>query len=103
MAADATIEIVFALPGRQRVVRLGLPATGLTATEAVERSGLLDEFPELRERPLVLGVFGKVCTPDHPLRERDRVEIYRPLRLNPREQRRERAATASRAGKGRKR
>jgi putative ubiquitin-RnfH superfamily antitoxin RatB of RatAB toxin-antitoxin module len=61
----------------------------------------LDEFPELRERPLVLGIYGMGCTPDCPLRDRDRVEIYRPLRVDPRAQRRERAANAAR--KGRKR
>ena len=102
MGDEATIEIVYALPERQRVVRLVLPASGLTAAAAVEQSGLLDEFPELRERPLVLGIFGTVCVPEHALRDRDRVEIYRPLRVDPREQRRERAAQAARST-GRKR
>jgi len=95
------VEVVYALPDRQRVVTLALPATGLTAQAAVEHSGLLDEFPELRDRPLVLGIYGTVCAPDCPLRDRDRVEIYRPLRVDPRAQRRERAANAAR--KGRKR
>ncbi|MGB7740677.1 MAG: RnfH family protein [Steroidobacteraceae bacterium] len=102
MGEGATkVEVVYALPDRQRVVTLALPATGLTAQAAVEHSGLLDEFPELRNRPLVLGIYGTVCAPDCPLRDRDRVEIYRPLRVDPRAQRRERAATAAR--KGRKR
>jgi uncharacterized protein len=93
------VEVVYALPGRQRLVTLALPDTGLTALAAVERSGLLAEFPELRERPLVLGVFGAVCPADQVLRDRDRVEIYRPLRVDPRAQRRERAAGRAR-GKG---
>ena len=96
MDGEATIEVVYALPGRQRVVRLPLPDAGLTAAAAVEQSGLLDEFPELRERPLVLGIFGTVCAPERSLRDRDRVEIYRPLRVDPREQRRARAATTAR-------
>ncbi len=96
MGDDATIEIVYALPERQRIVRLQLPATGITAAAAVEQSGLLDEFPELRERPLVLGIFGTVCAPEHFLRDRDRVEIYRPLLVDPREQRRARAAKTAR-------
>ncbi len=102
MGGEATIEVVYALPERQRVVRLPLPATGLTAAAAVEQSGLLDEFPELRERPLVLGIFGTVCAPERALRVSDRVEIYRPLRVDPREQRRERAAKTARST-GRKR
>jgi hypothetical protein len=102
VSADATIEIVYALPDRQRVVRLSLPASGLTVAAAVECSGLLDEFPELRERPLVLGIHGAVCAPEQALRDRDRVEIYRPLRVDPREQRRARAAKTARST-GRKR
>ena len=95
------VEVVYALPDRQRIVTLALPETGLTARAAVERSGLLDEFPDLRDRPLVLGIYGTVCLPDRPLRDRDRVEIYRPLQVDPRTQRRERAARAVRQGRKR--
>jgi putative ubiquitin-RnfH superfamily antitoxin RatB of RatAB toxin-antitoxin module len=97
----AKVEVVYALPERQRVVTLALPETGLTAQAAVEQSGLLEEFPELRDRPLVLGIYGSVCAPDRPLRDRDRVEIYRPLRVDPRAQRRERAASTARQGRKR--
>jgi uncharacterized protein len=92
----ATVEVVYALPDRQRVVELDLPVDGLTAAQAVERSGLLREFPDLAEGPLVLGIFGVVCDASRPLRKGDRVEIYRPLRHDPRAMRRERAAAASR-------
>ena len=95
------VEVVYALPDRQRIVTLALPETGLTAQAAVERSGLLDEFPNLRDRPLVLGIYGTVCLPDRPLRDRDRVEIYRPLQVDPRTQRRERATHAVRQGRKR--
>jgi uncharacterized protein len=94
------IEVVYALPERQRVVTLPLPATGLTAQAAVEQSGLLDEFPELLAQPLVLGVYGTVCAGDSVLRDRDRVEIYRPLRVDPRAQRRQRAAAQPGGKKG---
>jgi putative ubiquitin-RnfH superfamily antitoxin RatB of RatAB toxin-antitoxin module len=97
----AQVEVVYALPDRQRVVTLALPQTGLTAQAAVEHSGLLDEFPELRGRPLVLGIYGTVCAPDRSLGDRDRVEVYRPLRVDPRAQRRERAANAARQGRKR--
>ena len=97
----AKVEVVYALPERQRVVTLAMPEAGLTAQAAFQLSGLLDEFPELRDQPLVLGIYGTVCAPDRVLRDRDRVEVYRPLRVDPRAQRRERAANAAR--KGRKR
>ena len=97
----AGIEVVYALPDRQDVVTMALPPEGLTALEACERSGLLDVHAELRTRPLVLGIFGKVCAPEHPLRSGDRVEIYRPLKINPRESRRGRAAQTASRGKRR--
>lgn len=87
----ASVEVVYALPDRQTVLRLPLPASGMTAREAVERSGMLDRFPELRGQPWVLGVYGTACDGDRPLQDRDRVEIYRPLRVDPRAQRRNRA------------
>jgi uncharacterized protein len=87
-----SVDVVYALPDRQRVVTVSMPAGGLTAQAAVEHSGLLDEFPELREQPLALGVYGTACAGDRALRDRDRVEIYRPLRVDPRTQRRQRAA-----------
>jgi putative ubiquitin-RnfH superfamily antitoxin RatB of RatAB toxin-antitoxin module len=85
------VAVAYALPDRQAVVTLALPAAGLTALQAVEISGLLEQFPELRERPLTLGVYGVACAHDRPLRNRDRVEIYRPLKVDPRTQRRQRA------------
>jgi uncharacterized protein len=97
----ATVEVACALPERQRVVELELPPEGLTAAQAVERSGLLAHFPEIRERPLVLGIFGTVCEPERGLHPGDRVEIYRPLRHDPRASRRDRAATAPRKGRRR--
>ncbi|HET9693365.1 MAG TPA: RnfH family protein [Steroidobacteraceae bacterium] len=88
------VEVVCALPDQQCVVELGLPAEGLTAAQAVERSGLLQQFPDLSAHGPVLGIFGAVCEPSRPLRDGDRVEIYRPLKHDPRELRRERAAAA---------
>ncbi|HEX6572910.1 MAG TPA: RnfH family protein [Steroidobacteraceae bacterium] len=89
------VEVVYALPDRQRVVTLDFPVEGLTAAQAVERSGLLLEFPQIADHPLVLGIYGTVCAPEHALRAGDRVEILRPLRHDPREARRERAAASS--------
>lgn len=102
---EATVEVVYARPGLQRVVRVPY-AAGLTAGQAVEAAGLMQEVPELAASEPALGVFGQVVPPGHPLRPDDRVEIYRPLRIDPREARRRRvaegrAAAQSRPGRGR--
>jgi len=100
-AAAGKVEVVYALPRRQCVIELPLSPAGVTAREAVERSGLLAEFPELATQPLVLGIYGAVCDGERPLRDGDRVEIYRPLKQDPRALRRERAAAAPRKGRRR--
>ena len=84
------VEVVYATPDVQRAVRVGL-TPGLTAGRAVRESGLLDEFPEIAERPLVLGVFGERVAERRVLAAGDRVEICRPLKRDPRDRRRERA------------
>jgi putative ubiquitin-RnfH superfamily antitoxin RatB of RatAB toxin-antitoxin module len=92
------IEVAYALPERQRVVWLALPEQGLTAGEAFERSGLRQEFPELLDQVPVLGIHGVPCAPDRGLRDGDRVEVYRPLRSDPRVRRRQQVAATPRKG-----
>jgi putative ubiquitin-RnfH superfamily antitoxin RatB of RatAB toxin-antitoxin module len=93
--------VAYALPGRQYVIELPLLPAGLTARAAVEHSGLLAEFPELAMQPMVLGIYGAVCDGERQLRDGDRVEIYRPLKQDPRALRRERAANTPRKGRRR--
>lgn len=64
----------------------------MSAEQAVRASGLLEEFPELAGQALALGVFGRTVDGRHVLRAGDRVEIYRPLKIDPREARRRAAA-----------
>jgi putative ubiquitin-RnfH superfamily antitoxin RatB of RatAB toxin-antitoxin module len=87
---DAWVEVVFALRDVQRVVRVAFEP-GLTAERAVQRSKLADEFPALRECPLHLGVYGEPVAADRLLSPGERVEICRPLKRDPRDQRRSRA------------
>jgi len=91
------VEIVYALPERQRVVSLPL-RDGMTALEAVEASGLLAEFPGLEGTTLPLGIHGRRVEGWQPLRAGDRVEIYRPLGFDPRAARR-RAAQVGTQGR----
>jgi putative ubiquitin-RnfH superfamily antitoxin RatB of RatAB toxin-antitoxin module len=85
------VEVAYAKPERQRVVRLAL-APGLSAIDAVRASGILSECPELDEGRLALGIYGRKVEPGHLLESGDRVEIYRPLSADPRETRRRLAA-----------
>jgi len=88
------IWVVYALPDRQSVQELQLPEPA-TVAEAVARSGLLQQFPELGDRPLACAIFGRAVADSHLLRADDRVEILRPLQVDPKESRR-RAAARSR-------
>jgi putative ubiquitin-RnfH superfamily antitoxin RatB of RatAB toxin-antitoxin module len=82
------IEVVYAEPGVQRIVRVTY-TPGLTAEQAVNASGFLEEFPAIASRELVLGVFGVRVAGNRPLEPGDRVEICRPLSRDPRERRRD--------------
>src|SRR5688500_12626382 len=73
------IEVVYALPEKQVVQRINLP-DGTTAEQAVKMSGILRQFPEIDLLQNKLGIYGKLIKPATILRDRDRVEIYRPLR-----------------------
>ena len=85
------VWVVYALPDRQSVQELQLPEPA-TVAEAVARSGLLQQFPELGDRPLACAIFGRVVADSHLLRADDRVEILRPLQVDPKESRRRAAA-----------
>lgn len=100
--AETRIEVAYARPDRQRVVELPWQE-GMTATQAVEASGLAREFPEIVERPLELGIFGRRIDAHRVLVAGDRVEIYRPLPDDPKERRRRRAAETGAARRGRSR
>ncbi len=85
------VEVAYAKPEQQEIVALKLPE-GTTTEQAILASGLLNRFPEIDETDLKVGIFGSVCKLDQPLRQGDRVEIYRPLIHDPKEARRQRAA-----------
>ena len=93
------VEVVYALPQRQEIFSLSLPA-GSTAREAVAASGVLAKFPEIDLAKNKLGVFARLVRPDAELRDRDRVEIYRPLLADPKEVRKKRAAEGKSMKKG---
>jgi len=87
------VEVGYALPDHQRLVRLDY--TPMTAEQAIERSGILEEFPEIDLAENPIGIFGSRVRPSHRLKPGDRVEIYRPLVMSPKQARRLRAAKDS--------
>lgn len=82
------VEVVYALPEEQRIVRVPYRAA-LTAGQAVRESGLLEVFPSIARQPLVLGCFGREISSSQAVAPGDRIEISRPLIRDPRELRRE--------------
>ncbi len=94
MARDADagfrVEVAYARPDEQVIVTV-VATPGMTVREAIERSGILARFPEIDPARLDVGIFSKPVELDRPLRDGDRVEIYRPLLVDPKEVRKRRA------------
>ena len=89
-AARLQVTVAYAPAAREVVeVALQLPA-GATVQTAIDASGLRQRFADIDLAPGSVGVWGRKAPLDQPLREADRVEIWRPLRVDPKLARRER-------------
>lgn len=86
------VEVAFARPDKQKIIALNVEE-GTTAVDAVRRSGIVTVFPEIDPDTNNMGIFGKAIKnpASHELRNGDRVEIYRPLRIDPKQARLNRA------------
>ena len=94
-----SIEVVYPLLEKQDIFSVRLPA-GTTVRQAIEASGVLQKYPEIDIAKNKIGVFAKLAKLDALLRNRDRVEIYRPLIADPKEVRKQRAAEGKVMKKG---
>lgn len=90
MSDNIDIEVVYALAHEQTLLKQCVPA-GTTVTEAIKLCGILEKYPEIDLAGNKLGIFGKLAKADTVLRDKDRIEIYRPLIADPKEVRRKRA------------
>jgi putative ubiquitin-RnfH superfamily antitoxin RatB of RatAB toxin-antitoxin module len=99
MADSIHIEVVYALAERQDAIPLTV-ADGTTLRQAVEASGLPAKYPDIDLAKGKFGIYSKLAKPDTVLRDRDRVEIYRPLIADPKEVRKQRAAEGKVMKKG---
>ena len=85
------VEVAYASLQRQVLIACEVAAAA-TLGEAIRASGVLQQCPEINLTQSRVGVFGRLKTLEAPLRAGDRVEIYRPLQVDPKEVRRQRAA-----------
>ncbi len=84
------IEVAYATPDRQVLLSLSVPQ-GTTVAEGIELSAIRDKFSGINMDLTSVGIFSQKVSLDKILQEGDRIEIYRPLRADPRETRRQRA------------
>lgn len=95
-----TIEVALAFPEEQHLTKVSIPK-GMSMQEAIQKSGIFDMFAEVpqdvRDLQHGVGIFGKeVKQPDeYELKAGDRIEIYRPLTIDPKQARIDRSKKAS--------
>jgi hypothetical protein len=97
--ANINVEVMYALPTQQPLLRVRL-SDGATVDDAIRASGVLDAFPEIDLAKNKIGIFSKLVKLDETVRDKDRVEIYRPLIADPKEVRRKRAEEGKVTKKG---
>lgn len=81
------VEVVFALPQRQELIEVAVEE-GATVADVIRISRLSEAFPHEDLTALQAGIWGKPVARDQRVREGDRVELYRPLEIDPKEARR---------------
>ena len=99
MAEPVVVEVVYATPEEQRLCRVDVPE-GASVAAAIAASGLIEEFG-LNEETLEAGIWSRRVALDTQVKRGDRIEIYRPLKIDPKLARRKRAAANKPPRKGR--
>lgn len=94
MMAMFQIEVVYALPDVQTIKKINV-SEGCTVKEALIFSEILDQFPEIDLETSKLGIFSKLVQLSTLVQPSDRIEIYRPLIIDPKNARRQRAKIKS--------
>ena len=93
------VEVAYALPDEQILLLIQVQK-GAEIKEVITQSKILEDYPELELDKLDVGIFGKMVKLNQKVRDRDRIEIYRPLIADPKEVRKRRAAEGKRLKKG---
>jgi uncharacterized protein len=97
MSGLLSIEVCYALPDGQTLIPVELPE-GATAQQALDASGILQRYPQIDLARQKVGVFGKLKPLDTVLADHDRVEIYRPLIVDPKAARQRRVEKTRKEG-----
>jgi putative ubiquitin-RnfH superfamily antitoxin RatB of RatAB toxin-antitoxin module len=97
MSGRLSIEVCYALPDGQTLIPIELPE-GATVQQALDASGILQRFPQIDLTQQKVGVFGKLKSLDTALVDHDRVEIYRPLIVDPKAARQRRVEKTRKEG-----
>ncbi|MGG1943305.1 RnfH family protein [Trinickia sp. NRRL B-1857] len=97
MSATLSIEVCYARADAQTLIAVTMPA-GATVRDAIDASDIARQHPEIDLSAAKIGVFGKLASLDTPLADHDRVEIYRPLIVDPKLARQRRVEKTRRAG-----
>ena len=79
---EIIVEVVYASKDEQALLAVKL-SPGSLAEDAIKASGILEKFPELNLAKIKIGVFSKSIALNYILQDGDRIEIYRPLTIDP--------------------
>ncbi len=93
--ANVALQVCYVCTERQLLLDC-MVEPGTTIQQAIERSGIVAQAPEIDISVWRVGIYGKVKSLDTVVREHDRIEIYRPLIADPKESRRRRANKSER-------
>ncbi|MEE9304366.1 MAG: RnfH family protein [Thiotrichaceae bacterium] len=99
MSSQIQVEVVYGLADEQTLLSFQVDE-GITVESAIEQSGVLKEYPDIDLTKNKVGLFGKLTKLTQTLRDKDRIEIYRPLIADPKEVRKKRAAEGKKMAKG---
>ena len=93
------VEVIYALPDEQTLFNVVLTDEA-TVKEVILKSKILEEYSDLDIDSMDIGLFGKATKMDQVVRDKDRIEIYRPLIADPKEVRKRKAAEGKKLKKG---
>ena len=85
------IEVAYALRHKQTLLNIEVDDNA-SVEDAIQQSNILKKYPEINLKKNKVGIFGRITALDVKLREKDRVDIYRPLIADPKEVRKQRVA-----------
>ncbi|QLE78592.1 RnfH family protein [Francisella sp. Scap27] len=81
------VEVVYALPDEQVIFKIESQNTTMTVEDVIKESGLLDKYPQIDLTQSKIGIYGQIVELNHSVTDKDRIEIYRELTIDPKQAR----------------